>query len=161
MDTDLTWMKDDTLMVFAMLQADAANQVDLLGITTVGGNDLVARETATCLSLLEKAERTDIKGYQGVDVPLAGFRSSAEDLATMSTMNYIGAYAYLEDYTTDYKNLGNLTMAVDAPKTEVQETSALTLWWMRLRTIRMPYKSVSRRIGKSRPLFPTIVKHAV
>lgn len=42
-DTDLTWMEDDTLMVFAMLQADAAKKVG----------------------------RTDIKVYPGTDVPLA------------------------------------------------------------------------------------------
>ena len=75
-DTDMGYMGDDSIAMFALLQADKAGYIDLLGITAVGGNALLAPGTAAILNQLERLERMDIPVYMGTDIPLKGFRSS-------------------------------------------------------------------------------------
>ena len=52
-DTDMGYFGDDTYALFMLLQADAANWIDLLGITSVGGNVTVAEGTTAILNQLE------------------------------------------------------------------------------------------------------------
>ena len=58
-DTDMGYMGDDSIAMFALLQADKAGYIELLGITAVGGNSLLAPGTAAILNQLERLGRTE------------------------------------------------------------------------------------------------------
>lgn len=68
-DTDNGVFGDDTKALFMMLNS---GRVDLLGITTVIGNNWVEASTAYTLRHLELAGRTDIPVYMGMGEPLMG-----------------------------------------------------------------------------------------
>ncbi len=107
-DTDMGYMGDDSIAMFALLQADKAGYIELLGITAVGGNSLLAPGTAAILNQLERLGRTDIPVYMGTDIPLKGFRNLEADAQVYGQFGWTGGYRQLEHYTTDYKNLGPL-----------------------------------------------------
>lgn len=124
-DTDMGYMGDDSIAMFALLQADKAGYIDLLGITAVGGNALLAPGTAAILNQLERLERTDIPVYMGTDIPLKGFRDIEADARVYGQFGWTGGYRHLENYTTDYKNLGPLENPDwGLPETSAQEMSA-------------------------------------
>ena len=56
----------------AILMAMAASEVEILGLTTVGGNVPLARATRNALSLLQAASRSDIPVAKGASRPLRG-----------------------------------------------------------------------------------------
>ena len=56
----------------AILMAMAASEVEILGLTTVGGNVPLARATRNALSLLQAAGRSDIPVAKGASRPLRG-----------------------------------------------------------------------------------------
>ena len=56
----------------AILMALAASEVEILGLTTVGGNVPLARATRNALSLLQAAGRSDIPVAKGASRPLRG-----------------------------------------------------------------------------------------
>ena len=60
---------DDAVAIFMAL---AAPEVDLLGLTTVGGNVPLARSTRNALALLQAAGRSDIPVAKGASRPLRG-----------------------------------------------------------------------------------------
>lgn len=125
-DTDMGYMGDDSIALFALLQADKAGYIDLLGVTSVGGNVLIAPGTAAILNQLERLERTDIPVFQGVDVPIRGFRDLEADAKVFGGFAWTGGYRQLEHYTLDYKNLGALEDPDwGVPKTEIQEQDAV------------------------------------
>src|SRR4029077_12852226 len=53
----------------ALLLAVASPEVELVGVTTVGGNQTVEKTTNNALRILELVDRTDIPVYQGADRP--------------------------------------------------------------------------------------------
>lgn len=107
-DTDMGYLGDDAIAMFTLLQADLAGWIDLLGITAVGGNALVAPGTVSILNQLERVERDDIPVYMGIDVPIKGFRNLEADAVVYGGFGWTGGYRQLENYTLDYKNLGPL-----------------------------------------------------
>ena len=72
-DTDFVmppW--DDGLTLMLALQSP---ELEVLGITTVAGNESLERATADALRMLEIANRTDIPVYIGADMPLVHAKS--------------------------------------------------------------------------------------
>jgi inosine-uridine nucleoside N-ribohydrolase len=63
---------DDGLALMLALQSP---EFDILGITTVAGNDSLEQGTADVLRMLEVAERTEIPVYRGADMPLVHAKS--------------------------------------------------------------------------------------
>ena len=61
--------QDDAL---ALLLALASPELEVLGVTTVAGNQTVDKTTANALRVLELAGRTDIRVAAGADRPLVG-----------------------------------------------------------------------------------------
>ena len=59
--------QDDSL---ALMLALKSPELQILGITTVAGNDSVERATADVLRVLEIANRTDLPVYRGANMPL-------------------------------------------------------------------------------------------
>lgn len=107
-DTDMGYMGDDSIALFALLKADEAGWIDLLGVTSVGGNVFAAPATTAILNQLECLDRGDVPVYEGKDVPLAGFRDLEKEKEVYGGFTYTGAYRRMDDYTTDYMNLGGL-----------------------------------------------------
>lgn len=68
-------LSTDTVGTLLLLQAD---NVDILGITTVTGDMWVKQETAYALRLLELMGRTEIPVYMGADVPLLNNKEEAQ-----------------------------------------------------------------------------------
>ena len=68
-DTDFTAgsPSDDALAVLLALRSP---ELEVLGLTTVAGNDSVERATADVLRVLEIAERPDVPVHAGADMPL-------------------------------------------------------------------------------------------
>ena len=66
-DTDFVLPPGDDGL--ALLLALASPELEILGVTTVAGNESVERETSDALWLLELAGRADIPVYQGADMP--------------------------------------------------------------------------------------------
>jgi inosine-uridine nucleoside N-ribohydrolase len=68
-DTDFTAASpsDDALAVLLALQSP---ELDVVGITTVAGNDSAERATSDVLRVLEIAGRPDIPVHRGADMPL-------------------------------------------------------------------------------------------
>ncbi len=60
---------DDAVAIFMAL---ASPDVELLGLTTVGGNVPLARSTRNALALLQAAGRSDIPVAKGASRPLRG-----------------------------------------------------------------------------------------
>ncbi len=108
-DTDMHYLSDDMLALFSLLQADAAGEIDLLGITTVGGNRFAAPATYDTLAILDQIGRGDVPVYMGTDEPLSGFYDLDELFSTTPPVFYTGAYIQMEQYTTDYLAVGELS----------------------------------------------------
>lgn len=107
-DTDMGYFGDDTYALFMLLQADAAKWIDLLGITSVGGNVTIAEGTNAILNQLEKAGRDDIPVYMGTDRPIMGLHDDAtieaNGLKRIKSMEKVLKYGD----TISYDNLGEL-----------------------------------------------------
>ena len=65
----------DMQAILVFLQSD---RFDVLGITTVSGDQWVREETQHVLRLLEIAERTDVPVYQGAEFPLLNSKEETE-----------------------------------------------------------------------------------
>src|SRR6476646_9899285 len=61
----------------AILLALASPELELVGITTVSGNQTVDKTTANALKILELAGRTDVPVYTGADRPFIRQRDVA------------------------------------------------------------------------------------
>src|SRR5689334_6861858 len=68
-------LSTDTVGTLMLLQAD---NVDILGITTVTGDQWVKQETAYVLRLLEIMGRTEIPVYMGAREPLLNTKAEAQ-----------------------------------------------------------------------------------
>lgn len=131
-DTDMAYLNDDALAMFMLTQADKAGSLQLLGVTTAGGNVFVPEATTAALRQLELISRTDVKVYQGVDVPLAGFRNMKEEARLYGVPNYCGSYwdfesntfADIEHRSPDYLHL-NKEPIYGYPKTRAEDISAI------------------------------------
>ena len=91
-DTDMMYANDDAAAMFMLTQADESGELDLLGITTVGGNVFAANATTAVLRQLELIGRSDIPVCMGTDVPLGGFRDMQKEDRLYGTPDYCGAY---------------------------------------------------------------------
>lgn len=60
LDCDMLYYSDDMYCMSILAQADAAGWIDFLGVTAVGGNEIVSVGTNAILRQLEMIERTDI-----------------------------------------------------------------------------------------------------
>lgn len=115
LDTDMAYVNDDTLAMFLLAQMDRRGDLELLGVTTVGGNVFVASATTAALRQLELIGRTDIPVTQGTDVPLAGFRNMEAESRVYGVPAVCGAYwdgraggfADMDARPTDYLDLGD------------------------------------------------------
>lgn len=109
-DCDMLYYSDDMYCMSILAQADAAGWIDLLGVTSDGGNTLCAPGTNAILRQLEMIERTDIPVYIGTDVPIMGFRDLAQDKPVTGGFTWTGGYRSLENYVEpqNYHDLGAL-----------------------------------------------------
>ena len=113
LDTDMSYLNDDAIVMFMLAQADKKGECDFLGVTTVGGNTWVPYGTTAALRQLELIGRSDIPVYMGTDVPLMGFRNMEAESQIWGMPEYSGAYwdwstSYFCDVNErprDYKNL--------------------------------------------------------
>ena len=72
-DTDFVMPPyDDSMALMLALQSP---EFEILGITTVAGNDSVERATSDVLRMLEIAKQSDIPVYRGADMPLVHEKS--------------------------------------------------------------------------------------
>ncbi|MBQ6971404.1 MAG: nucleoside hydrolase [Synergistaceae bacterium] len=60
LDTDMAYLNDDALAMFVLCQADKAGMLELLGVTTAGGNVFVPEATTAALRQLELIGRQNI-----------------------------------------------------------------------------------------------------
>ena len=65
----------DQQAILVFLQSD---KFDILGITTVSGDQWVKEETQHVLRMTEIAERTDVPGIQGAEFPLVNSKEETE-----------------------------------------------------------------------------------
>lgn len=72
-DTDFVMPPSDDSM--ALMLALRSPELEVLGVTTVAGNESVERATSDVLRMLEIAERDDIPVYVGADMPLVHEKS--------------------------------------------------------------------------------------
>lgn len=72
-DTDFVMPPHDDSM--ALMLALQSPELEILGVTTVAGNDSRERATSDVLRMLEIAKRTDIPVYAGADMPLVHAKS--------------------------------------------------------------------------------------
>ncbi len=72
-DTDFVMPPHDDSM--ALMLALQSPEIEILGITTVAGNDSVERATSDVLRMLEIAEQPGIPVYRGADMPLVHEKS--------------------------------------------------------------------------------------
>lgn len=127
LDCDMGYLSDDAYCMFILAQADAAGWIDLLGVTSVGGNEICAVGVNAILNQLEAIERPDIPVYAGTDVPVMGFRDLAVDQPVTGGFQWTGAYRQLDNYVSPdrYHDLGALyNEAWGYSKGEVQEQGA-------------------------------------
>ncbi len=130
-DTDMMYLNDDAVALYMLSQADKAGKLDLLGVTTVGGNVFASEATTATLRQLEMIGREDIPVYQGTDVPLAGFRDMVKEEEEYGVTEWCGAYrdkvtgeyADMKNRPTDYMNLG-YEPKFGYPKIAAQDMSA-------------------------------------
>lgn len=125
LDTDIRHMNDDTYALIGLLRADEMGLIDLLGITAAGANALTANVTYTTLATLDLLGRGDVPVYQGTDSPLRGFFTKEKLRKMVGYMPYVGAYRFLDNYTTDYTKavenrlvMTNFPAPVSRPKAE-------------------------------------------
>ena len=131
LDTDMMYVNDDAVAMFMLTQADSNNQLELLGVTTVGGNVFVANGTTSALRQLEMIGRSDIPVYMGTDVPLGGFRNMEEEGRLYGIPEWCAAYWDVEadgysdpdSRPTNYLDLGG-EPEYGYPTTKAQEQSA-------------------------------------
>lgn len=109
-DCDMGYLGDDAYCMYILTQADAAGWIDLLGVTSVGGNEICATGANAILNQLEAIDRTDIPVYVGTDVPIMGFRDLEKDQPITGGFQWTGGYRELSQYVSpnDYHNLGDL-----------------------------------------------------
>ncbi len=107
-DTDLMYLYDDTMALFGYLKAEQAGFLEILGITTVGGNSFTVPETYDVLNILDYLGRSDIPVAMGTDVPLDGFQDIDKLFKLTGKMHYCGAYSFMDDYSTDYSTAEKL-----------------------------------------------------
>lgn len=127
----MAYLNDDALAMFVICQADKAGMLDLLGVTTVGGNVFVPEATTAALRQLEIIGRQNIPVYQGTDEPLAGFRDMREESRLYGMPNFCGAYwdfsrddfADLSTRPRDYLRL-NTEPPYGYPETRAKELPA-------------------------------------
>ena len=62
----------------ALLLALASPEIELLGVTTVAGNQTLEKTTANALKVLEYVERTDVPVHAGAPRPLVREQWAAE-----------------------------------------------------------------------------------
>jgi len=80
----------DQQAILVFLQSD---KFDVLGITTVSGDQWVREETQHVLRLLEIANRTDIPVYQGAEFPLLNSKEESERWEAMyGKLEYKGCW---------------------------------------------------------------------
>ncbi|MDH4126534.1 MAG: nucleoside hydrolase [Gammaproteobacteria bacterium] len=72
-DTDFVMPPSDDSM--ALMLALRSPELEILGVTTVAGNESVERATSDVLRMLEIAEQADIPVYVGADMPLVHEKS--------------------------------------------------------------------------------------
>jgi purine nucleosidase len=72
-DTDFVMPPSDDSM--ALMLALQSPEIEILGITTVAGNDSLERATSDVLRMLEIANQAEIAVYQGADMPLVHEKS--------------------------------------------------------------------------------------
>lgn len=72
-DTDFVMPPHDDSM--ALMLALQSPEIEILGITTVAGNESVERATSDALRMLEIANQPDIPVYRGADMPLVHAKS--------------------------------------------------------------------------------------
>lgn len=128
LDCDMGYMSDDAYCMFILAQADAAGWIDLLGVTSVGGNEICAVGVNAILNQLEAIERPDIPVYAGTDIPMMGFRNLAADQPVTGGFQWTGAYSQLDHYVSPdkYHDLGALyNEDWGYSKGEVQEQGAV------------------------------------
>ena len=65
LDTDMSYLNDDAIVMFMLAQADKMGDCDFLGVTTVGGNTWSAVGTTAALRQLELIGRSDIPVLYG------------------------------------------------------------------------------------------------
>lgn len=130
-DTDMGYINDDAVAMIMLAQADKKGDLDLLGVTTVGGNVYAAPATTATLRQLELIDRTDIPVYEGTDVPLNGFLDMKAAEKIFGAPDWAGAYwdFNTNDYSdndsrpTNYMDLG-YEPTYGYPQTPVQEQKA-------------------------------------
>ncbi|MEE8466175.1 MAG: nucleoside hydrolase [Dehalococcoidia bacterium] len=94
----------------AILMALASPDVEIVGLTTVGGNVPLARSTRNALALLQAAGRSDIPVAQGANRPLRGRYT----------------------YAPQFHGPGGLSSRLPEPTTEPIEESAVQFLYERL-----------------------------
>ncbi len=128
LDCDMGYYGDDMWAMSMLAQADKAGFIDFLGVTSVGGNEIVAVGVNAILNQLEDIERTDIPVYAGTDVPIMGFRDLTKDQPVTGGFQWTGGYRQLENYVSPehYHDLGALYNEQRGySETEVQEQGAV------------------------------------
>src|SRR5438045_9109901 len=70
----------DQQAILVFLQSE---KFDVLGITTVSGDQWVKEETQHVLRLLEISGRTDVRVYQGAELPLLNCKEETERWAAL------------------------------------------------------------------------------
>src|SRR6516162_7458346 len=80
----------DQQAILVFLQSE---KFDVLGITTVSGDQWVKEETQHVLRLLEIANRTNVPVYQGAELPLINSKEESERWEAMfGKLEYKGAW---------------------------------------------------------------------
>ncbi|WP_427005246.1 nucleoside hydrolase [Pseudarthrobacter sp. H2] len=114
----------------ALLLACASNEIEIHGITTVGGNVGIEAVTANALAILELAGRPDIPVYRGADRSLAreqtrkslahgddGLGGHRPDLNTGAAASDIDAVRFLTRHVRE--NPGVVTIVAIGPLTNI------------------------------------------
>ena len=92
----------------AMLVFLQSDKFDVLGITTVSGDQWVKEETQHVLRMLEIAERTDVPVYQGAEFPLLNSKEETERWEAL-----YGKFEYKGCWTDRFK--ANRSTVYDEP----------------------------------------------
>src|SRR5690242_5393493 len=113
----------------AILLALASPEVELVGITTVSGNQTVDKTTANALKILELAGRTDVPVYAGADRPILRERDVAAHVHGESGLDGPDlpppSQAAQDGHAVDYlaaelrRREGKLTLVATGPLTNV------------------------------------------
>jgi len=91
-DADMGMFNDDALALIMMLNS---GRVEVLGVTTVAGNNWVENCTASAINLLKALGRTDIPVIAGAGEPLMGNRQAwlASEERLFGNSEYLGAFS--------------------------------------------------------------------